>query len=134
MVLGFSPVLWTVIVALAVRNSMMNAGSPIFDAFAMEHVSAAERATLAAGMTLSWSLGETVAPLYYGELQARLGFTAGYTVDFITIIVLYTIATALLWRWFRGADRVAREVVTAAGEAEVEPVLVETPAALLEHA
>lgn len=133
-VLGFSPVLWTVIVALAVRNSMMNAGSPIFDAFAMEHVSPAERATLAAGMTLSWSLGETVAPLYYGELQGRLGFTAGYTVDFITIIVLYTIATSLLWRWFRGADRVAREVAAAVGEAEVEPVLVETPVTLLEHA
>ncbi len=134
LVLGFSPVLWTVIVALAVRNSMMNAGSPIFDAFAMEHVSAAERATLAAGMTLLWSLGETVAPLYYGELQSRLGFTAGYAVDFITIIVLYTIATSLLWRWFRGSDRVAREAAAAAGGAEIEPVLVETPVTLLEHA
>ena len=39
-VLGFSPVLWTVILAMAVRNSLMNAGNPIFSAFAMEQVGA----------------------------------------------------------------------------------------------
>jgi MFS family permease len=126
-VLGFSPVLWTVVVALTVRNSLMNAGSPIFDAFAMERVSPAERATLAAGMTLLWSLGWTVAPLYYSELQARLGFTAGYAVDFVTIIVLYTVATALLWSWFRSSDR------HAAVEAVAVPVQTEAPA-LLDHA
>jgi MFS family permease len=106
-VLGFSPVLWTVVIALTVRNSLMNAGSPIFDAFAMSHVSNAERATVAAGMTLLWSLGWTIAPLYYSYLQAKLGFTAGYAVDFVTIIALYTISTALLWTWFRGTDRIA---------------------------
>jgi MFS family permease len=126
-VLGFSPVLWTVVVALTVRNSLMNAGSPIFDAFSMERVSPAERATLAAGMTLLWSLGWTIAPLYYSFLQATLGFTAGYAVDFITIIVLYTVATALLWTWFHGSDR------TAVGEAVTVPVATEAPA-LLDHA
>jgi MFS family permease len=126
-VLGFSPVLWTVVVALTVRNSLMNAGSPIFDAFSMERVSPAERATLAAGMTLLWSLGWTIAPLYYSVLQATLGFTAGYAVDFITIIVLYTVATALLWTWFHGSDR------TAFGEAVTVPVTTEAPA-LLDHA
>jgi MFS family permease len=126
-VLGFSPVLWTVVVALTVRNSLMNAGSPIFDAFSMERVSPGERATLAAGMTLLWSLGWVIAPIYYGLLQDRLGFTAGYAVDFVTIIVLYTIATSLLWHWFRGTD-------TTAGAGEViAPIPVETPT-LLEHA
>ena len=65
-------------------------------------------------------------PLYYGWLQATLGFTAGYAVDFVTIIVLYTIATALLWIWFRGTDKVA------AGDAAVTPIAAETP--LLEQA
>jgi MFS family permease len=126
-VLGFSPLLWTVVAALTVRNSLMNAGSPIFDAFAMAHVSIGERATLAAGMTLLWSLGWTVAPLYYSTLQATLGFTAGYAVDFVTIIVLYTIATSLLWTWFRGTDNVPpREEVLV-------PIQTESPA-LLEHA
>ncbi len=109
-VLGFSPILWSVIVALTVRNSLMNAGSPIWDAFAMEHVTDGERATLAGGMSLLWALGWTIAPVYYSTLQDRLGFTAGYAVDFVTIIILYTIATSLVWRWFRAADGVtARE-------------------------
>jgi MFS family permease len=120
-VLGFSPVLWTVIAAMAVRNSLMNAGSPIFDAFAMDRVSIAERATLSAGMSMLWSLGWTVAPLYYGWLQATLGFTAGYAVDFVTIIVLYSLATSLLWFWFRGTDAVP------AGNAETLPIAVEPP-------
>jgi MFS family permease len=132
LVLGFSPVLWTVVMALTVRNSLMNAGSPIFDAFAMARVSAAERATLAAGMTMLWSLGWMFAMPYYSLLQATLGFTVGYTVDFITIIVLYTIATSLLWTWFRDSDRVA-----AAEAADVEPMVLpvatEAPA-LLDHA
>ena len=132
LVLGFSPVLWTVVVALTVRNSLMNAGSPIFDAFAMARVSPAERATLAAGMTMLWSLGWMFAMPYYSLLQATLGFTAGYAVDFITIIVLYTIATSLLWTWFRDSDRAA-----AAESADVEPMVLpvatEAPA-LLDHA
>jgi MFS family permease len=126
-VLGFSPVLWTVIAALTVRNSLMNAGSPIFDAFSMERVTPAERATLAAGMTLLWSLGWTIAPLYYSALQATLGFTAGYAVDFVTIIVLYTIATALLWTWFHGSED------TTTAEAVFVPIPTEAPA-LLDHA
>ena len=126
-VLGFSPVLWTVVVALTVRNSLMNAGSPIFDAFSMDRVSPGERATLAAGMTLLWSLGWVIAPIYYGLLQDGLGFTAGYTVDFVTIIVLYTIATSLLWHWFRDTDR------TAPSGDQIAPLPVEA-APLLEHA
>jgi MFS family permease len=126
-VLGFSPLLLTAVMALTVRNSLMNAGSPIFDAFAMQRVSPAERATLAAGMTLLWSLGWTVAPLYYSGLQAWLGFTGGYAVDFVTIIVLYTIATSLLWIWFRRDDRgESREPVSV-------PIATEAPA-LVDHA
>ena len=56
-VLGFSPVLWTVILAMAVRNSLMNAGNPIFNAFAMEQVAPGERATLAAAMSVLWQVG-----------------------------------------------------------------------------
>jgi MFS family permease len=93
----------------------------------MERVSPGERATLAAGMTLLWNLGWVIAPIYYGLLQARLGFYAGYAVDFVTIIVLYTIATSLLWHWFRDTD-----TTTDTGEV-VAPIPVEAPT-LLEHA
>jgi MFS family permease len=135
-VLGFSPVLGTVILAMAVRNSLMNAGNPIFDAFAMERVTPAERATLSALMTMLWSVGWVIAPIYYSTLQATLGFTGGYAVNFVTIIVLYTISTSLLWTWFHGADR-AREAAPegTAAEAEAEALAAEgVVAATLERA
>ena len=100
-VLGFSPLLWTVIAAMAVRNSLMNAGNPIFSAFAMDQVSPSERATLSAAMSLLWSVGWVVGGVYYSVVQAVLGFDGGYAVAFLTIIVLYSVATSLYWRWFR---------------------------------
>ncbi|HEY7599198.1 MAG TPA: MFS transporter [Candidatus Limnocylindrales bacterium] len=104
-VLGFAPLVGLVIIAMAVRNSLMNAGNPILNAFVMEQVRPAERATMAAAMSLLWSLGWVIAGLYYSTVQAQLGFAAGYTLNFVTIIVLYTVATALYWLWFRHAER-----------------------------
>jgi MFS family permease len=104
-VLGFSPILWSVILAMAVRNSLMNAGNPIFNAFAMEQVAPVERATLAAAMSVLWQLGWVVGGLFYAVLQATLGFEAGYAINFATIITLYTAATCLYWVWFRDVDR-----------------------------
>ncbi len=109
-VLGFSPVLWTVIAAMAVRNSLMNAGNPIFNAFSMERVPPAERATLSAAMSVLWSLGWVIAGPWYSLLQATLGFDGGYAVNFITIIVLYSAATFLYWVWFGRDERAARAV------------------------
>ncbi len=105
LVLGFSPVLWTVILAMAVRNSLMNAGNPIANAFAMEQIRPAERATLSAAMSVLWSIGWVIAGPWYAFLQATLGFEMGYVVNFITIIVLYSLATALYWTWFHDAER-----------------------------
>jgi MFS family permease len=89
---------------MAVRNSLMNAGNPIFSAFAMDQVSPSERATLSAAMSLLWSVGWVVGGIYYSAVQGLLGFDGGYAVDFLTIIVLYSVATSLYWRWFRHAD------------------------------
>lgn len=103
-VLGFSPILWTVIGSMAIRNSLMNAGNPIFNAFAMERLPPRERATYAAAASLAWSLGWVIAAPWYSLLQATLGFAAGYAINFVTIIVLYTLGTFLVWRWFHDAD------------------------------
>ncbi len=104
-VLGFSPVLWSVIAAMAVRNSLMNAGNPIFNAFSMEQVAPGERATLAAAQSVLWQVGWVIGGTWYALLQATLGFTSGYAVAFVTIITLYSIATSLYWVWFRHVDR-----------------------------
>lgn len=103
-VLGFSPVLWTVILAMAVRSSLMNAGNPIFNAFAMDHVLPVERATLAAAMSVLWQVGWVIGGLFYTTLQATVGFDAGYAVNFVAIITLYSVATGLYWTWFRDVD------------------------------
>ncbi|HYN47242.1 MAG TPA: MFS transporter [Candidatus Nanopelagicales bacterium] len=103
-VLGFSPILWTVIVAMAVRNSLMNAGNPIANAFAMEQLRPGERATYAATAGLLWSLGWVIAGPWYSILQRWLGFEAGYTVNFVTIVVLYSLGTWLYWHWFHDVE------------------------------
>ncbi len=105
-VLGFAPLVWLVVIAMAVRNSLMNAGNPILNAFVMEQVRPSDRATIAAAMSLLWSLGWVIAGLYYSFVQGALGFERGYTVNFLTIITLYSVATALYWLWFRDAERV----------------------------
>jgi MFS family permease len=107
-VLGFSPTLWTVVAAMAVRNSLMNAGNPIFNAFAMERVAPGERATLSASMSLLWSVGWVIAGPWYSLLQANLGFDAAYAVNFVTIIGLYSVATFLYWFWFGREERAER--------------------------
>jgi len=94
-----------VILAMAVRNSLMNAGNPIFSAFAMEQVSPVERATLAAAMSVLWQIGWVIGGIWYAALQATVGFDLGYAINFVTIITLYSIATCLYWIWFRHVDR-----------------------------
>src|SRR4029078_11253861 len=84
-VLGFSPILWTVIGAMTVRNALMNAGNPIFTAFAMGQVLPAERATLSAAMAVLWQIGWVIGGAWYAVLQARIGFDAGYPVNFVPI-------------------------------------------------
>jgi hypothetical protein len=104
---------------MAVRNSLMNAGNPIFGAFAMERVRPEERATFSAASSLLWALGWVIAAPWYSLLQAALGFNAGYTVNFLTIIVLYTVGTLLYWVWFGRSEREARSRsrASAAGRA-----------------
>jgi MFS family permease len=103
-VLGFSPVLWTVVIAMTVRNSLMNAANPILNAFAMDQVAPSERATLSATMATVWSMGWVIGGPYYSLLQGTLGFEMGYAVNFLTMIVLYSVGTSLYWLWFRDAE------------------------------
>ena len=66
-------------------------------------------------MSLLWSVGWVIAGPWYSLLQATLGFDAAYAVNFVTIIVLYSIATFLYWVWFGRAERAARLEAQRAG-------------------
>jgi MFS family permease len=103
-VLGFSPILATVVFAMVVRHSLMNASNPILNAFTMEQITPASRATMAATTSVLFSLGWTIGGPFYSLLQARLGFDTGYAVNFVVIVALYSIGTALFWVWFRDAE------------------------------
>ena len=107
-VLGFVPFIALVVVAMAVRNALMNASNPIYNAFVMDRVQPRERATIAATMTLLWSVGWAIGGIYYAVVQATLGFERGYQLNFLTIIGLYTLATLMTWWWFGRAERTAR--------------------------
>jgi MFS family permease len=107
-VLGFAPLIWLVVIAMTVRNALMNASNPIFNAFAMDRVRSTERATLSAAMTLLWSAGWAIGGVYYSIVQGALGFDLGYNLNFITIVVLYSLATSLYWIWFGRAERITQ--------------------------
>jgi Major Facilitator Superfamily. len=111
-VLGFAPWIWLVIAGMTVRNALMNAANPIFGAFVMERVRPHERATLAASMSISWSVGWAIGGTFYATVQSTLGFEQGYNLNFATIIVLYSISTALYWLWFGRAERAERTGAT----------------------
>lgn len=115
-VLGFSPALWTVVFAMAVRGSLMNAGNPIFSAFAMETVHPTERATFSAASSVGWQIGWVVGGLGYAGLQAALGVATGFDVGFLITITLYTTATALYWAWFGRSNRRTVPLAPAAAE------------------
>ena len=66
-------------------------------------------ATLSAAMSVLWQVGWVIGGGWYALLQATLGFDAGYALNFVTVITLYTIAMILYWTWFRDADRRALE-------------------------
>ena len=107
-VLGFAPLIWLVVIAMTVRNALMNASNPLFNAFAMDRVRSTERATLSAAMTLLWSAGWAIGGVYYSIVQGALGFDLGYNLNFITIVVLYSLATSLYWIWFGRAERTTK--------------------------
>ncbi len=62
---------------MAVRNSLMNAGNPIFSAFAMEQVSPGERATLSAAMSVLWQVGWVIGGIWYASAPGEPGLRCG---------------------------------------------------------
>lgn len=114
-VLGWGAWLAVVIVALVVRNTLMNAGNPLFQRFAMDQVPARDRARLSGAMQLLWSAAWVVGAIFYGAAQQALGFDGGYALDFAVTLVLYGLAAVILWRTYAAQDRAgAQEPATTA--------------------
>jgi len=100
LVMGFVPIYWIAGLAFLVRGALMNMSNPLYSAFAMENTPERERGAVNSVMQLMWEVGWTVGPYLSGVVQARWGFTP----LFISTTVLYSLAIAFTWLFFRHAE------------------------------
>jgi len=73
--IGFAPWLGLAMVAFWIRAALMNMGSPLYNAFAMEQVDERARARVSSLMGMGWNIGWSVGPYLSGLMQVRVGFS-----------------------------------------------------------
>jgi MFS family permease len=95
--MGFSPWPWLAIIGYLVRGVLMNMVSPLFDAFALERSAEVEHGAVTSIRNLAWNAGWAIGPYISGIVQQRWGFTP----LFINTGILYALAIALTWIFFR---------------------------------
>lgn len=107
--IAFVPIFWVAGLAFWVRAALMNMGSPLYQAFAMEQVPTRERATLSGLLGMSWTIGWTIGPYLSGYMQAQPHI--GFKPIFVTTCVLYVVASILERVFFqRLEDRQRRAI------------------------
>jgi MFS family permease len=102
LLIGFSNVFWVSGIAFWVRAALMNMGNPLYSAFAMEQVSARERATVSGLMGMSWNIGWTIGPFVSGYMQANPNI--GFQPIFLITCSLYIVAAILERAFFQRMD------------------------------
>ena len=100
--LGFAPWFWLSGVAYYIRIALMNMSSPVYQTFVMEHTEAESRATVASLVNMANNFGRAFTPSISGWMQVSYGFGPVY----IGVLVLYTIAVYLYWKFFWRAKTV----------------------------
>ncbi len=103
--LGFAPYFWMSALAHYVRLSLMNMSGPVYQTFVMEHVEPESRATVASLVSMANSFGWAFSPSLSGWLQVNYGFGPVYAA----VIVLYSLAVFMYWKFFWNA-RTASEM------------------------
>lgn len=103
--LGFSGSFALVAMALFVRSALMNAANPIYAEFTMGQVREAWRPSLAAAEAMVWSAGWTVGPFLSGWIRTKLGFTTGFSVLFIAMLILYAVGISYTWFVLRPLEK-----------------------------
>ena len=99
--LGFSPVLWIAAVSLLMRNVLMQMSSPLLENYAMMISSPEEQGAITSVRGMGWQTGQAIGIFVSGLVQTRFGFSP----LFITTGLLYTLATVLIWVFFRSAEK-----------------------------
>ena len=94
--LGYAPVLTLSAIGFLFRAALMNAGNPLYTAFAMEKVSAKQRGTASALMQMSWQGTRSISSFVSGGIQEASGFAMLFPIT----IVMYTLASVLMYNFF----------------------------------
>ncbi|MCS6993781.1 MAG: MFS transporter [Anaerolineales bacterium] len=97
--LGFAPVFWMSALAHYVRLTLMNMSGPVYQTFVMEHVEPESRATVASLVSMAGNFGWAFSPTLSGWIQVHSGFGPVY----VSVIVLYSLAIFLYWKFFWNA-------------------------------
>jgi len=105
-ILGYVPVLTLSAIGFLCRAALMNAGNPLYTAFAMEKVSPRQRGATSALMQMSWQGTRALSSLASGYLQEVSGFAALFPIT----IVMYTLASGLIYTFFIRAN--SRRIAT----------------------
>jgi MFS family permease len=94
--LGFAPWFWLSGVAYYIRIALMNMSSPVYQTFVMEKVEPESRATVASLVNMANNFGRAFSPSVSGWMQVTYGFGPVYA----GVLVLYTLAVYLYWKFF----------------------------------
>jgi len=100
--IGFAPSFGVAMVAFWVRAALMNMGSPLYQAFAMEQVDERARARVSSLMGMGWNIGWSVGPYVSGLIQMRAGFSPIFLITAGT----YVVGSVMPYAFFAKADPV----------------------------
>ncbi|MFH1086140.1 MAG: MFS transporter, partial [Chloroflexota bacterium] len=96
LIIGFVPSLPAAVLAHWTRSGLMRLGEPLYIAFAMEQLSADERAMGSSLLAIGWSVGWSAGPYVSGLLQPR----TGWGPLFLGTIAFYTASLACVYFFF----------------------------------
>jgi MFS family permease len=100
--IGFAPSFGVAMVAFWVRAALMNMGSPLYQAFAMEQVDERARARVSSLMGMGWNIGWSVGPYVSGLIQMRAGFPPIFLITAGT----YVVGSVMPYAFFAKTDPV----------------------------
>jgi MFS family permease len=101
LVIGFAPSLALAVAAHWTRSGFMRLGEPLYMAFAMEQLSARERATGSSLLMMSWDIGWSAGPLVSGIVQVQHGFDP----LFVGTVVFYALSLVCMYLFFMRPKR-----------------------------
>lgn len=110
--LGFAPAFWLSALAHYVRLTLMNMSGPVYQTFVMEHVEPESRATVASLVSMANNFGWALSPTISGWLQVHYGFGPVFAL----VLVLYSFAVFLYWKFFWNARTASELRLALAGD------------------